>query len=246
MKSLQILMPMGGLGSRYAKAGYTTPKPLIPVDNMPMFLKAASSLKNIPYDKRFIFVIRKDHVINQQLDTLIKEALPSAQIVVLDHNTSGAAESALAAESILDPNAGLVIMDCDLWFSSDEYEKMIIASLSGKRVISGGLLTFNSSDPRYSYVLKDSSGYAIRTAEKDPISHNAITGAYFFSTASGFINAAKQLVARPISNKLPEYYLSLTYNILLKQNPDRPVVVTEVDEYASFGTPEELKQYASR
>ena len=36
MSTLQIVIPMAGRGSRFANAGYTTPKPLIPVGGRPM------------------------------------------------------------------------------------------------------------------------------------------------------------------------------------------------------------------
>ncbi|RML92254.1 hypothetical protein APX70_01627, partial [Pseudomonas syringae pv. maculicola] len=33
---MQIIVPMAGAGSRFAVAGYTDPKPLIPVHGVPM------------------------------------------------------------------------------------------------------------------------------------------------------------------------------------------------------------------
>ena len=56
--SYQILMPMGGLGSRFAKEGYKTPKPLIEVDGKPMFMRALDSFKPLK-NAAHIFVIRK-------------------------------------------------------------------------------------------------------------------------------------------------------------------------------------------
>ena len=37
MRPLHIIMPMAGEGSRFAKAGWTTPKPLIEVNGQPLF-----------------------------------------------------------------------------------------------------------------------------------------------------------------------------------------------------------------
>lgn len=241
MKRLQILMPMGGLGSRFADAGYTTPKPLIPVDGVAMFQKAISSLDSLKIPKDYYFVIRQEHVENQQLDTLIKQVLPEANVIVIPSLTRGAAETALAAENALNPNDGLIIMDCDLWFKSDGYEKMVHQSLEGLSDITGGLLTFTADNPRYSYAEINNDGYVMRTAEKQVISQYAITGAYFFSNAQAFIDVAHKLLRTPISQTMPEYYISNLYNILIANG--KKVKAATIDQFASFGTPEELTLY---
>ncbi len=241
MRNLQVLMPMAGLGSRFANAGFELPKPLIPVDNMPMFHKALSSIENIKADKSFYFVIRQQHVEEQGLDQLIKEALSEANIVILPEMTRGAAETALAAAPQLNPNDGLIIMDCDLWFQSADYNHMVENCLADKDNISGGLLTFTANNPRYSYAKFGNDNIVTETAEKQVISDHAITGAYFFATAREFIDAANQLLAQPVNDKMPEYYLSLLYNILI--NDGKKIKAATVDEFASFGTPEELAAY---
>jgi len=240
-RHLQILIPMAGLGSRFAKAGFTAPKPLIPVDGTPMFLKALSSIAGINAEKSYYFVIRQEHVDSQNLDELIKNALPEAHIVVISEMTRGAAETALAAQNSIDPSAGLIILDCDLWFRSAGYNRMVEESLSGKAGVAGGLLTFKADNPRYSYAKVDENGTVTETAEKLVISDTAITGAYFFASAREFITAAESLLEQPIGEKMQEYYISLLYNILI--NEGKKIQAAPVDEFASFGTPEELAAY---
>jgi dTDP-glucose pyrophosphorylase len=240
MRKLQIVMPMAGAGSRFAQAGFSLPKPLIPVDGMAMFRVALSSLNGIKADKIFCFVIRHENI-DQQLDKLIKEALPEAQIIVIPELTRGAVETAAAALPQLDLQAGLIVMDCDLWFSSQSYNQMVQDSLSGKSEIAGGLLTFDADNPHYSYAKFGADNIVTDVAEKKVISNRAITGAYFFASTQIFSDAAKQLLSRPISDKMPEYYLSLLYNILI--NEGKTIQAASVDEFASFGTPEELADH---
>jgi len=240
MNKLQILMPMGGLGSRFAKAGFTTPKPLIKVDGMPMFRKALTSLDDLSVPKEFLFVIRQEHADTLKLDQLIAGALPEAKVIVIPELTRGAVETAVAAKDYLDQTQPLVVMDCDLWFSSESYNQMILKAIN-KTVPSAGLLTFTSNNPRYSYAKVDGSDNVTETAEKVVISNHAITGAYFFSTAELFINSAIELLGQPLTDTMPEYYLSYLYNILLDH--EITVKATYVDDYASFGTPEELEEY---
>ncbi len=241
MRPLAILMPMAGLGSRFVKAGYTTPKPLIEVDRMPMFLKALSSIDDITTTKNYHFVIRQEHVDTQQLDILIKNALPDAKITVLPKMTDGSAETAYAGAKFIPDNNGLIVMDCDLWFQSKSYNNMVAASLSGASDIAGGLITFESDNPRYSYARLDKNNMVIETAEKRVISNHAITGAYFFARADIFTEAAQNLLSHPVSNTMPEYYLSLLYNIILDEG--KKIQASFVDEYVSFGTPEEFDDY---
>lgn len=232
---------MAGLGSRFAKAGFATPKPLIEVDGEAMFRKALSSVQGIKADKSFLFVIRQEHVDTQKLDRLILSALPEAKIIVLPEMTRGAAETALAAREQLDPAAGLIIMDCDLWFNSASYNEMVQSSVNGTSNIAGGLLTFKADNPRYSYAKFGHDGIVTETAEKRVISENAITGAYFFATAKEFTDSCDQLLKQPLSDTMPEYYISFLYNILI--NEGKKIQAATVDKFASFGTPEELADY---
>ena len=44
MRPLHIIMPMAGEGSRFRKEGWTTPKPLIELNEMPLFVRAIQSV----------------------------------------------------------------------------------------------------------------------------------------------------------------------------------------------------------
>lgn len=239
MKPLQILMPMGGLGQRFRDAGIDTPKPLIDVNGTPMFKKALASYDSYPGEKRHIFVIRKDTDDEYNLANQIKEILPDAMIKVLDHNTRGAVETCMVAEEFIDPNLPLVIMDCDIAFDAGNYFELIKQSIE-TNAYDGLLLSFDSDQPRYSYAEIDTSNTVVRTAEKVVISNNALMGAYFFTNASSFLDAAHQLMSNDISESMKEYYVSLIYNILIENN--KKIGLAKGTFYC-FGTPEELDAY---
>jgi NDP-sugar pyrophosphorylase family protein len=240
-KMLQILMPMGGLGSRFSKEGFVTPKPLIPVDGVPMFRRAIASFDGIEAPKTFTFVIRQEHVDHYKLDELITQALPEAVVVVIPELTRGAAETAAMAYPRLSPDDPVVIMDCDFAFTSQAYAQMVTDVLAGKSEVGGGLLTFESQDPRYSYAATGPDGYVTRTAEKQVISSHAIWGAYFFTAARTFADATEELMRRPLSETMKEYYISFVYGLLLERG--EKILSAPVDEFHSFGTPEELDAY---
>jgi dTDP-glucose pyrophosphorylase len=239
MKPLQILMPMGGLGQRFRDAGYDTPKPLIDVNGTPMFHKALAAYDSYEGEKRHLFVIRKDTDDEYQLADQIRAILPDAQIKILDHNTQGAVETCLVAEDFIDPELPLVIMDCDISFEAGNYFELIKEAVTNN-AYDGLLLSFKSNDPRYSFAEIDENNIVVRTAEKIAISNHALMGAYFFTRASSFLDAAHELVNRAISSEMKEYYVSLIYNILIDQH--KKIGLAEGTFYC-FGTPEELKQY---
>lgn len=262
---------MGGLGTRFQQVGITTPKPLIEVDGVPMILKAVGSFANVEKHSdvalRHIFIIRKEHNEQFDLSNRLRAVLPSAVFVELDHNTGGAAETCLAAAGVIDADAPIVVMDCDLCFTSAGYESALldIAAAGPAGPVSGLLLYFASRAPRYSYALlaSDPSLFApanadgslkprdgpgnrvVRTAEKVPISDHALIGAYGFASGELMLDASRRLVQRALDAAagMKEYYLSLLYNILLADG--RTVIAVPMDTYGSFGTPEELALYNS-
>lgn len=228
-------MPMGGLGSRFANAGYTTPKPLIPVDGKEMFLKALDSFQ--PIDSiDYLFVIRKDHDDTYNLKQSIVNLLPQAKVFILDHDTQGAVETCLIAEQAIDDTTPIAIADCDIYFESEAYFNNV-----GDSEIDGMLLTFPADDPRYSYAELDETGDVVRTAEKVVISNNAILGGYYFKSGELFKQVAHEFVNQPLPDSLKEYYMSHLFNILLERN--KRIAIAPVDVKHIFGTPEELNQY---
>jgi len=232
-------MPMGGLGQRFKDAGYDTPKPLIDVEGIAMFQKALAAYDKYQGEKQHLFVIRKDTNEEYGLANKIIELIPDAKIKVLDHNTRGAVETCLVAEGFINPELPLVIMDCDISFDAPQYFKMIKQAVE-EQSYDGILLSFESSDPRYSFAELNDQGFVVRTAEKVAISANALMGAYFFSAGSTFLDAAHELLNRPITESMKEYYVSLIYNILIESGKQ---IGLAHGVFYCFGTPEELQQY---
>lgn len=242
MRPLHIVMPMAGEGSRFLNAGWNTPKPLIQLHGMPLFKRAISSLEADGICMKYSFIVRQEHIEKYNLDSTIKEYLPDANIFSVVKTTRGAVETCLMAENAIDRNDAIVIMDCDLEFRSQAFIKTIkdILSKDINDVDGGALVSFDSKEPRYSYAETDENENVIRTAEKEVISNHALCGAYFFSKAEGFLSAAHQLLNETNFNK-PEFYVSLLYNYLLANG--ETVKLTKMEEYYSYGTPEELSRY---
>lgn len=242
MRPLHIIMPMAGEGSRFLKKGWITPKPLIKLHDKELFLRAIGSVKIDDAPMKYSFIVRQEHIDKYHIDEKIKEILPNANIFSVQKTTRGAVETCLMARPAISSEDSIVVMDCDLEFYSKDYVANIKSILSQpvENVDGGMLVSFDSNLSKYSYAEVDDDMNVIRTAEKEVISHHALCGAYFFSKAQSFLNAADAMLADVHFSK-PEFYVSLLFNTLL-QNGEH-VKLAKMEEYYSYGTPEELKKY---
>ena len=242
MRPLHIIMPMAGEGSRFAQAGWTTPKPLIELWGMPLFQRAISSVAIEGIDMKYSFIVRQEHIDKQGIDRLIKDILPEANVFSVLKTTRGAVETCLVAESVIDDEDAVVVMDCDLEFRSVRYNELVANALAhpADEADAGALVSFESENPRYSYAEIDEEGRVLRTAEKEPISNHALCGAYFFGSGKDFKRIAHRLLVDGTHGKA-EFYVSLLYNYLLAEGGT--VRLAPMEEYYSYGTPEELLRY---
>ncbi|MFR9545220.1 MAG: glycosyltransferase family 2 protein [Rikenellaceae bacterium] len=242
MRNLHIVMPMAGEGSRFLNQGWQTPKPLIQLKGIPLFKRAISSVSADEIPMKYSFIVRKEHIDKYEIDQGIKSFIEDAHIFNITKTTRGAVETCLIAESAISDDDAVIVMDCDLEFRSERFIEIIKEILTQPSTIAegGALVSFKSNDPRYSFAELNEDGFVIRTAEKEPISDNALCGAYFFSSGLSFKQIAHQLLDEPLFAK-PEYYVSLLYNYMLKAG--ERVYLAPLDEYYSYGTPEELKKF---
>ncbi len=243
MRPLHIIMPMAGEGSRFARAGWTTPKPLIELRGVPLFQRAIGSVAIEGVDMKYSFIVRQEHIDKQHIDELIKDILPEARVFSVLKTTRGAVETCLVAEDAIDDEDAVVVMDCDLEFRSKRYNELVANALALKadEADGGALVSFESDNPRYSYAQIDDNGRVLRTAEKEPISNHALCGAYFFGSGKDFKRIAHQLLDDGTHGKA-EFYVSLLYNYLLAEG--KTVRLAPMEEYYSYGTPEELMRYS--
>ncbi len=228
-----LIMPMGGAGTRFLNNGYECPKPLIDLNGQPFFKRACDSIYGQVELASLTFVVLQDHIDRFGIDEKIRSYYPEAHIEVLPHVLNGAVLTAIEGAKTIENDLPVLFCDCDLMFKSKElYDLYNAESFEAD----GSLLTFDSDLDRYSYVQTDENGYALKTAEKKVISTHAITGAYGFVNAGLFLDAAEKYMDEC---EYKEYFMSGIYNILIREL--RKIKVLKVDETVNFGTPEEYE-----
>ena len=81
--------------------------------------------------------------------------------------------------------------------------------------VDGGILTFESSHPKWSYAKIDNDGLVSEVAEKNPISTNATVGVYYWKEGKDYVKYAEQMIKNNtrVNN---EFYVCPVYNEAIK------------------------------
>jgi beta-phosphoglucomutase-like phosphatase (HAD superfamily)/dTDP-glucose pyrophosphorylase len=233
-KKMNVLIPMAGNGSRFAQAGYTFPKPLIDVAGKPMIQIVVD---NLAIDANYIFIVQKDHREKYNLDTLLNLIAPNCKIVAVDSVTEGAACTTLLAKEFIDNDNPLVIANSDQfveWSSSEFLYKMQEQNLDG------GILSFESTHPKWSYAKVDDNGFVIEVAEKNPISNIATVGIYYWKNGSDYVSFAEQMIEKNIRVN-NEFYVCPVFNEAVQAN--KKIKTFNIDKMWGIGTPEDLNYF---
>lgn len=209
---LNIVMPMAGRGKRFADAGYSTPKPLIPIHGRPMTEVVIDNLRpSRPH--RFIFLILRDHAREFQFDRHLLSWAPGSEIRYVEQVTEGAACTVLLARDLIDNDDELMIANCDQWVDiriDDYLAKMDQTGADGL------IMTMWADDPKWSFVRFDAAGRVVEVIEKKVVSNEATVGIYNFRKGSDFVRAADAMIAKNLRVN-NEFYVAPAYNELLAE-----------------------------
>jgi len=233
-KNMNILIPMAGAGSRFEKAGYTFPKPLIEVNGKPMIQLV---VENLNIDGNYIFIVQKGHREKYNLDTTLNLISPKCKIYEVDGITEGAACTTLLAKESINTNSSLLIANSDQFvkWNSDEF---LYSAQS--QSIDGAILTFESTHPKWSYVKTDQNRIVTEVAEKNPISNTATVGIYFWKRGSDYVKYAEQMINKNIRYN-NEFYVCPVFNEAIQ---DGKIFKTfQAEKMWGLGTPEDLQYF---
>lgn len=235
-EDVNVLIPMAGEGSRFQKAGYTFPKPLIEVNKEPMIKVVVDSLN---FNSKHIYIVRSDHYNKYSLSSLLPLISRKCEIVQIDKLTEGAACTALLAEEFIDNDKELIIANSDQFVEWDS--GLFLYTLRNKDA-DGGILTFESSHPKWSYAKADKYNVVSEVAEKKPISNKATVGIYYWKKGSDFVKYAKQMIEKDIRTN-GEFYIAPVFNEAIGDGKKVLTFDIEKDKMWGLGTPEDLKYF---
>lgn len=233
-KKINIVIPMSGEGSRFAKAGYTFPKPLIDVLGKPMIQVVT---ENLNINGKFIYIVRKKHYEQYNLKYMLNLISPGCEIVITDGLTEGAACSILLAKEYINNDDQLVLANSDQfleWNSNDFLYKM------QNEEIDAGISVFTSTHPKWSFAKLGDDGFVCEVAEKKPISDIATTGIYFWKKGSDFVKYAESMIKNNIRHN-NEFYTCPVFNEAIKDG--KKIRIDYCKRMWGIGVPEDLNYF---
>ena len=234
-----VIVPMCGKGTRFSKAGYTLPKPILPVGDSPMFVKVVESL---PKHKDNVFVCSQEHGVE---DTILQQ-YPNAKIKSIDYVTGGFAESCELAIEMIDEDSPILISPCDNGVDYDEEVFLNLISDETNDVIFW--VTTGSQAPKvnpsmYTWVyVNEKDEVTDMVYKKKPITDLQTTpvsiGIMYFRKAKYLLEGLRrnrEQGMRPTGELCMD---SVAHQLATS---DYKVKVFNVKHYACWGTPDDYK-----
>ncbi len=188
---------------------------------------------------RFVVCIRTEDNDSHHVDGILGMISPNAKVLGIKRPTAGAACTALLAIGQLDLDQELIIVSATDQHNVDFVD---IVERFRKSGADGGVLTFESLHPRYSYVRLDENDQIVEVAEKRPISRNASAGFYWLRNAGEFFMALKSMLLKGSQVK-GRYYVAPALNELILQQKVIRTIRLEKDAYIPVKSKRQLDHY---
>ena len=157
---ITVMIPLGGLGSRFQKEGYTRPKPFVQVMGKPMILWVLDSLKLRPQDE--LVIVYNPDFLSRKYWPIVTATYPRLRFVELPGPTRGAAETVMIG--LRGINATLraqpvMLVDGDAFYDQDIVSMYREVASKG----ANGVFYFEDTQPKpmYSYIVFDPSSRRI-------------------------------------------------------------------------------------
>jgi hypothetical protein len=243
-----LIIPMAGLGQRFADECYLLTKPLIPVSGLSMVAQATHDL---PLAEIHVFVLRADMLGYADVANQLRTLYPKAIIKTIDRVTEGQACTALIGLDALEDEGGsncfpITIGACDngALYDIDAFGKLVNDPLVD--VIVWGIRGYPNAK-RYPKMFGwiDADGGLIRSISvKAPLSTPAsdpiVLGTFTFRRAADFRRALDRLIERD-GRINGEFYIDSLINDAIALGLQCHLF--EVDSYLCWGTPNDLRTF---
>ena len=240
-----ILLTMAGAGSRFAKEGFSLPKPLLNVRDNPMFV---SAIKTLPQSENVSFSCLSTHEVDFNITTTVRDYFPSAKIKIVETVLQGQANTVNASFDILPDKGPITITACDhqLLYSNSKFNQFC-DNASDFDVIVWSCQGFPGAAKKpemYGWLEVDSNNLVksckVKQVPKDPNTDFLITGTFTFRDKQVLQTCIKSLLdSKDTVNG--EYYVDSIIN--LAQRLGLNVYHFQVSSYVCWGTPVDYKSF---
>lgn len=235
---IDVVITMGGLGSRFRKAGYKVPKYMIEAKGKTLFEWSMISLEGYKKDvAQYIFIAMKDEdldiagFVRSKCEEL---GIIDYHLILLDYLTDGQATTATLAEKYWNSEHALLIYNIDTYV---EPGQMNSEELRGD----GFIPCFKAEGDHWSFVRLDEQGRVVEIKEKQRISDHCTLGAYYFKSCGLYKQLYDEYYREEKNLVKGEKYVAPLYDYLLSKGGEIYISDIAPETVHVLGTPEELE-----
>ncbi|EOD17184.1 hypothetical protein EMIHUDRAFT_244338 [Emiliania huxleyi CCMP1516] len=238
---LTIMIPLGGIGSRFQREGYTSPKPFVNA----MILWVIDSLKTRPGDA--LVIVYDPKFISPKYWEPVCSAHPNVSLVQLPGPTRGAAETVLLGLRGISRalrSRPVMLVDGDTFYDED-----IVGKYRDICATSNGVFYFVDTQPQplYSYVVFDEARRILQVKEKVKISDHANTGCYSFMSGVELEAQCQALLDSQTTqlsqDAIGEFYTSGVITQMIEEGHAFRAVEVDPKRMHVLGTPPQLQAF---
>lgn len=239
-RPIDIVITMGGLGSRFRKKGYTVPKYMIEAKGKTLFEWSLISLDGYKKDvAQYVFLAMADETndVKSFIEGKCRElGIENYHIILLDYLTDGQATTAKLASQYWNKEHALLIYNIDTYVEAGEMH-------SGELHGDGFIPCFQAPGDHWSFVRLDDAGRVVEIKEKQRISNYCTLGAYYFKTCQLYEDLYDEYYSQNHELVNGEKYVAPLYDYLLSKGGE--IYISDIDpkRVHVLGTPEELEVF---
>jgi hypothetical protein len=233
---MNIVIPLGGLGKRFADEGFIDPKPLIAIEGIPMILWAINSLG---VKGKYIFILRKSEG-SDKIKAVLEKNVPNCLIKEIDYLTEGPASTCLLVKEYIDNEQELIIANCDqiMWWNGDYF-----LNAARHKDYDGMIVVYYANTAKNSYAKIDRAGYVQEIKEKEIISNVSLNGIHYWKHGKDFVSSSECMIANNDRAINGEFYIGPSYNYMIKSNKTVGIFHIPECQHNAVGTPDDLREY---
>lgn len=222
-----LILAAGSSGDNSNKKTY--PNYLTEVGGFPLIQLIVKGLEVVP-SQNFYYCFLNEDVRTFHLNNLIQVLTPGAQLVKIQKGIKGSAATALMAMASMNSDNELLIVSTNEWVKED-----LIACVQKMRDdnLDAGTLIFRSVHPRYSYVRLNEAGLVVEAAQRNPISHHATAGVFWFKETKEIMTAIQTMIHKDVQID-GGFYIAPALNQMLLKNARVGIVSIDGANYHPF------------
>jgi len=241
---MKIVIPMSGMGNRFVKAGYQTPKPLIEMDGIPIIEHVVNMF---PSEEDFIFICNSKHLQETNMRGVLQKIAPKGRIFEIPPHKKGPVYAVRYVENLIQDEEEVIVNYCDFscyWNYADFLQHTRSRDADGAVPAYKGFHPHMLGPTNYAF-MRDEKQWMLEIKEKEPFTDNrmqeyASIGTYYFKKGAYVKKYFKALMDNDIHLN-GEYYVSLVYNLLVHDG--LKISIYDVQHMLQWGAPKDVEEY---